>query len=153
MIVRPAVTKDMDAIYLMGIDVWGEGQTEEEYLADCRNSIKYKLGEWHCLTEDGVIVSSLITYQNQFGLADRYVGMGSIATYPDHRRKGYAGCLIQNCIDRCTEEKCLGLLLFSDVESSYYERFGFTAAESEMIDPPMFLSLNGGRLPELPRYF
>lgn len=153
MIVRPAVTEDMDAIYLMGFDVWGEEQTEEEYLAGCRDSKKYKLGEWRCLTVDGIVVSSLITYKNQFDLVDRYVGIGSIATHPDYRRHGHASYLIQNCINSCLKENSLGLLMFSDVEPAFYEKFGFTVVESDKGCALMFLSLNGGRLPEPPKYF
>lgn len=151
--VRPADTEDMDTIYLMGFDVWGEGQSEAEYLAGCRGSKKYMLGEWYCLTEDGVVLSSLITYKNQFGLADQYGGIGSIATHPNHRKNGYAGTLIQNCIESHNKEKYLGLLLFSDIGAAYYEKFGFTVVKREEESALMCLSLNGGGLPELPRYF
>ena len=44
MIVRLAEKSDMNSVYMMGFDVWSEGETEKEYLDGCEDSLKYANG-------------------------------------------------------------------------------------------------------------
>lgn len=67
--VRKAELHELDAIYTMGFDVWGDGLTLDDYLAGCRNSEKYLSGTWYVLVEKDRVVSSLIVYRDMFGLA------------------------------------------------------------------------------------
>ncbi|MBI3016721.1 MAG: GNAT family N-acetyltransferase, partial [Deltaproteobacteria bacterium] len=91
-LVRKAKPKDLDSIYLMGIDVWSDGNTKAEYLFECRNSPKYKKGEWFVLVDSqDNPVSSLITYT----LTEKTIGIGSIATPQSLRKRGYASELIR----------------------------------------------------------
>jgi hypothetical protein len=45
---RRANIHEMDTIYMMGFDVWTEGQDGEAYLNDCRSSPKYARGTGMC---------------------------------------------------------------------------------------------------------
>jgi|SRR3989338_3996726 len=58
--IRKAAPKDLDSIYLMGIDVWSDGSTEQEYLSECRSYPKYKKGG--C-----VIQNTLSKFYEKFG--------------------------------------------------------------------------------------
>lgn len=149
-IVRSANVVDMEAIYLMGFDQWGAGQSTEDYLSGCHSSVKYQLGDWYCLQSDGGLMSSLIVYSNQFGLTKGYRGIGSVATHADFRRKGYAETLIKTCIARIANENCQGVFLFSDIQAEYYERFGFAFVTSVDESALMFLALMAVLYPRCP---
>lgn len=125
---RKALSDEMNQIYLMGFDVWSDGASEKDYLADCSSSIKYKRGEWYVLTEDDKILSSLIIYD--FG--DEKFGIGSIATSPYDRKKGYASELIKHIIHKIESgsKNCI-LFLYSDIQPEFYEKFGFTRLKPE----------------------
>ena len=87
---RQAAQDDLDAVYMMGFDVWADGNSAAKYLEGCRASPKYKAGTWYVLEQKNVLVSSLIVYR----LGPARFGIGSIAT-PNHLRKmGYASDLI-----------------------------------------------------------
>lgn len=59
---RPAIPADMDRIYMMGFDAWGEGSNQDDYLSGCRSSPKYAQGKWFVLEHDQELLSSLIVY-------------------------------------------------------------------------------------------
>lgn len=48
---RKATSKDMNIVYMMGYDVWGNNMSPKEYLVMCQGSSKYKLGQWYVLEE------------------------------------------------------------------------------------------------------
>lgn len=120
--VRKALPEEYDDIFRMGFDAWGEGQSLEVYLAGCRQSPKYQRGCWYVLADDeDRICSSLIRY----ALAPGVCGIGSIATPPRLRNKGYASELISDALKLFESEGFKVAFLFSDIESRFYERFGF----------------------------
>ena len=122
---RKAKENDLDSIYLMGEDVWGEGLPTHQYLDSCRSSKKYARGQWYILeNENGVLLSSLITY----ALAPQIMGMGSIATHLNLRKQGYASQLILQVIDsfKLTDES-IHWFLYADISPQFYEKFGFQA--------------------------
>ena len=122
--IRKALPKDMDGVFLMGKDAWGKGEKDSEYLASCRNSSKYKEGEWFLLEdEERGAVSSLIVY----GLSKDTAGIGSIATTPEKRGNGCAAKLIGNVVEALDRGGMRVVFLFSDIAPRYYERFGFAA--------------------------
>ena len=127
--IRKAAPKDLDSIYLMGIDVWSDGSTEQEYLSECRSSPKYKKGEWFALVDSqDNPVSSLITYT----LTENAIGIGSIATPKSLRKQGYASELIRGVISHYeSKEQTRIFFLFSDIESKFYEKFGFVSLPVE----------------------
>lgn len=97
--IRKATSEDMKDVYQMSYDAWGGELSEEDYVKSCYDSEKYKLGTWFCLEENTEVISSLIIYSNCLGLSDKYAGLGSIATKPSYRNKGYARELINSCFD------------------------------------------------------
>ena len=123
---RPAVTADMDAVYMMGFDAFAEGLAVEVYLAGCRAAPKYRLGRWFVLEVEGQVVSSLICYEGQFGLAARAVGLGSVATAVTARRRGHASALIAAVV---AEHRKRGdvdaFFLHSDIDPEMYRKLGF----------------------------
>lgn len=44
-----ALKENMDAVYMMGFDVWSDGTAMDVYLQECRSSEKYKKGTWYVL--------------------------------------------------------------------------------------------------------
>ena len=124
---RKATTSELDSIYTMGFDVWGDGLPFQEYLSHCRQSKKYQSGDWYVLTEQETVVSSLIVYQDMFSLKEDYFGIGSVAISPTHRQKGYASKLINLVKAKLFEEQnCKALYLHSDIHHEFYKKLGFT---------------------------
>jgi len=152
-IIRPARPTDMDSIYLMGIDVWGDDSSEERYLNECRTSTKYQKGQWYCLECNSCLISSLVVYRNHFRIQERYAGIGSISTEPHHRGNGFASRLINNRIENLTSEGCAGIYLHSETDSRIYERIGFRKLQSSEDSTLMFLGIHDSEQAVLPAYF
>jgi N-acetylglutamate synthase-like GNAT family acetyltransferase len=113
---------EMRDVYAMGFESWSEGQNIHDYINECESSEKYKRGQWHVLTQNNLPISSLITYD----LGHNTVGIGSIATSPTERKKGYAEILIQQILNQYNAEKSMHyFLLYTEIGTAYYERFGF----------------------------
>ena len=126
--IRSAQKTEMIEIYMMGFDVWSESITEDEYLQSCRESKKYSQGSWKVLEKDGALVSSLITYK----LKSDWIGIGSIATPTKLRCRGFSAELITGIIDNLKSLSTVStIFLFSDINPSYYHRFGFCALEDK----------------------
>ncbi|MEL0608835.1 GNAT family N-acetyltransferase [Vibrio echinoideorum] len=123
---RKAELHELDTIYTMGFDVWGDGLSFDDYLTACRNSEKYLSGTWYVLVAKDSVVSSLIVYRDMFGLAKGCCGIGSVATPQKLRHKGYASELI-NLIrtELFTRHNCKALYLHSDIEHQFYNKLGF----------------------------
>lgn len=126
--IRTASASELDAVYRMGFDVWGEGLTLDAYLAGCRASPKYAAGTWWVSTgADGVPLSSLLAHEIALPSGPAAVGLGSIATPPEQRGRGHASRLIAEVIRRREESGAEVFFLFSDIDPAFYERFGFQA--------------------------
>ncbi len=69
---RAASISEINQVFMMGFDVWGGNCSEHEYLELCRNSQKYEQGTWYVLSRENELVSSLIEYQNCWGLDAGY---------------------------------------------------------------------------------
>lgn len=126
---RTAAASDLEAIYRMGYDAWGEGRGLDDYLAACRASRKYASGSWWVhAREDGRLESSLLAHEIPLPFGAPAVGLGSISVPPELRGQDHASRLIRDVIRR--QEETAGtevFFLFSDISPAFYERFGFKA--------------------------
>lgn len=129
MTIRPADSSELDAVYRMGYDVWGEGLGLDAYLAGCRASPKYASGTWWILEGgDGVLLSSLLAHEIPLPSGPPAVGLGSIAAPPELRGRGHASRLISAFLRARAESHGTEVFfLFSDIAPAFYERFGFAA--------------------------
>ena len=124
--VRLAHAEDMQQVHLMGYDVWSDGRPIDRYSFECEQSEKYKLGTWYVLASKDRLLSSLVIYQGSFDLPDASFGLGSIATEPAVRGKGYARFLLEEIMEQLrTHDPSCSLYLFSDIAPRYYEQSGF----------------------------
>lgn len=120
--VRLAHASEMDDIYMMGYDAWGEGESRSDYLNTCSSSRKYARGRWYVLADSqGRLASSLIAYK----LAPDLFGLGSIATSPALRRQGLAARLIDGVLLAMKREGARAVFLYSDIDHQYYAKLGF----------------------------
>jgi len=131
MLIRKVKTEELDSVYLMGYDVWGEGLSHNDYLVECRNSSKYKLGCWYVLAVNDKPVASLVVYSGQFGLTEHCYGIGSVATDYEMRGKGYASYLVQSVTHKLlNEEKARAVFLHSDISTDFYVKLGYQCIQS-----------------------
>ena len=98
------------------------------------------------------ILSSLIVYQGVFGLEDGSCGLGSVATPPELRGKGYASKLINMIKNELLQnQNNTALFLHSDIDKTFYRRLGFTVTEGSDC---MYITSDGRAFKgTLPRYF
>ena len=118
--IRRPSPAEMDAVYLMGFDAWGNGDTRKEFLAACRHLPHYRSGTWHVLEKNGVLMSSLLLHR--FPLA---ASIDAVATVPDHRGEGYASTLVETIVDEVEAEGVTRVFLFAQGHSSLYRRMRF----------------------------
>jgi N-acetylglutamate synthase-like GNAT family acetyltransferase len=125
--VREPEPNEFDEIYLMGFDTWGDGAKLADYLECCRNSPKYRHGQWFVLERNGDLVSSLLVHS--FG--DDVFGIGSIATNPAQRNSGFASVLIERVLEYLQKHRGSRVTyLYSDINPKFYEGFGFVCLPS-----------------------
>ena len=133
MIIRSAKPSDMPSVHLMAHDTWGGNRTTAEHVAYCLSSPKYAKGRWFVLEHEGEVKSALICYRNTFGLPENAIGIGSVATTPSQRRKGFASNLMQVVIAKYSEDEGVkAFFLYSDVSTAIYERLGFIVLPKEL---------------------
>jgi ribosomal protein S18 acetylase RimI-like enzyme len=121
--VRAAKASELDAVYRMGYDAWGDSRPLADYLRDCAASPKYRRGVWHVLDGGTRLLSALIVYELGPGAA----GIGSLATPPEERRRGRASALIAGVLKLLDARGVGAVYLYSDIAPRFYERFGFRA--------------------------
>ncbi|EGQ9206979.1 MULTISPECIES: GNAT family N-acetyltransferase [Vibrio] len=127
---RKAKPHELDAIYSMGFDVWGDDLAYEEYLVGCHHSKKYQAGTWYVLIDNEQILSSLIVYKNMFGLKEDCAGIGSVATPNSLRGRGYASNLVNLVkIELFSNHNCKTVFLHSDINHKFYSRLGFVSVK------------------------
>ena len=129
--IRTACRHELDTIYLMGFDVWGEGLSRDEYLAGCQSSKKYQSGVWYVLVVDEKPVSSLIVYSDLFGLGQGCFGIGSLATDPAMRGKGVGSQLLRGVTEKLLNApEAIATFLHADIDHHYYEKLGYQRIQS-----------------------
>lgn len=120
--VRKARVGELERIYRMGFDAWAEGSPEPTYLETCRTSPKYAQGSWYVLADGAQLFSSLIVH----ALDEHRIGIGSIATPPDLRNKGFASTLVRCVVAEIQRfHSDATLFLYSDIRPEFYEKLGF----------------------------
>ena len=124
-VLRGANHHDMDDIYLLGLDAWGDGDLAA-YMAGCRGSAKYQRGSWYVLEHDGQIVSAIICYSLPTIAQLTIIGLGSLATRPDQRQKGYASTLLNAIMAHYQRQQHTDVfMLFDETGGHFYQRAGF----------------------------
>lgn len=129
---RSATEEDLTKAFLMGQDAWGDNAPTAEYLEMCRNSIKYRSGNWSILTlPSGQPLSSVISYAFSDAALAPWIGIGSLATVINERSKGYALMCLSMLIESYElEHNVRNFMLFSDIKSGIYAAAGFQNARS-----------------------
>ena len=134
MIIRPETTADYDAIRKVNDEAFGD--TLEAKLVDAiRESDRFvpelslvavSEGQTH-----GHVISSYVDVEPG---ARRVLQVGPLAVLPSHQRRGIGSALMEETI-RIADARGEPLLLIEG-NPKYYERFGFTRADSVGIEPP-----------------
>jgi hypothetical protein len=60
----------------------------------------------------------------------RLLGIGAVFTPPELRRRGYAATMLRAAMDQYRDLGTHAAVLFSDIDTRYYQRLGFRALES-----------------------
>ncbi len=142
--IREGRQDEREAFFMMGYDTWGGGKSEEEYLASLRPVPRYAEATWFVLEVEGEKVAALALYKSGLSLPPGCWGVGSVATAPEQRRRGYAAVLMRHVVQLAETKGARGVYLFSGVGTEYYAQFGFApvdATQPEGEAPCMVLAL------------
>jgi len=123
--IRTPEAREMDAVFMMGFDAWGDRKSRKRYLDGCRNSPHYRQGDWYVLASGADAVSSLITYRDLFRLPPGCHGIGSVATTPALRGQGHGSSLVRSVAGSLEAGGSRGVFLFSEVGERFYRKLGF----------------------------
>jgi predicted GNAT family acetyltransferase len=121
--------EDMRTVLAFGYDTWKHDKTFDQYCAD-KDSDRNHLRGTRYLLEDisGQPVSAL----NVLRFRESLIGLASVATSPEQRRKGYASLLLRAVMElHRFAQPDTRFLLFSEVKPSIYERHGFCVLPPE----------------------
>lgn len=130
MYARKATVDELELIYMMGFDIWGDGASMADYLDSCRLSKKYQSGTWYVFILHGNPVSSLLVYSNHFGLKEGCFGIGSVLTSPKFRRQGHGTKLVSLVKENLLSvHHAKAIYLHSDIDRGYYAKLGFTSVQ------------------------
>ena len=150
---RLARDSDMESVYALGYDVWGEGMEFDQYLLLCKSSAKYKKGTWVVFSEgtESLPIVALICYR-LIGLFDiTVIGIGSVATNSSDRNQSFATEALKLVLDVFDEQYVSQLLvLFPDSKTSVYSNVGFefpplTGAASRKTCPMYYRTKQGNQ--------
>jgi GNAT superfamily N-acetyltransferase len=115
----------------MSHELWSGGSTLEERVARLESYSRDYPGMLRSvglISASGEVLTSSKLYSCQImmdGAPLSLVGIGAVFTDPDQRRKGLAAQMIELCLAEAQQSGLRGALLWSDIGSEYYERFGF----------------------------
>lgn len=126
------------AAYFRGIQpIWGGGLEEGRFqlfqrrLADSPEAAgRYRLLGWF---EKGRLVSAMKAYDLRGaseGRELRLLGIGAVFTPPELRRRGHAAAMLRAAMESYRELGAHAAVLFSDIDTRYYQRLGFRGLES-----------------------
>ena len=96
-------------------------------MGNCQvNTISIQSGVWYVLVVDEKPVSSLIVYSDLFGLGQGCFGIGSLATDPAMRGKGFGSQLLCGVTEMLLNApNTVATFLHADIGHHYYERLGY----------------------------
>jgi len=124
--------QDLLPVFRETFKIWSPGLSKSDYLAYQRKQAAHPWSRRHIrhltLHSNGKIVSSLKLSNIELqvrGVNYRLGGIGAVYTQLAHRNQGYASELMELSLQLAKDEGYKGLLLFSDIDCSFYERFGF----------------------------
>lgn len=129
MIFRQAAKEEIPSLFEEGYQEWSKNRTFAQYCLD--NSKDDIIGTRYVIEENGRIVSSAVLLRLKSRLGKDVYGLGSILTSRRHRGKGYGIELIKKCMNLIPPENSI-LFLYSDINPSYYEKFGFQSLPDEL---------------------
>jgi GNAT superfamily N-acetyltransferase len=119
-----------------GHDTWGEGEDVETFVRRYDDNPNHLRGTRYLLesidandssdsndSSGGEILCNLNTLRFRRGL----VGIASVSTAPEHRKRGWASLLIRAVMEllRSQEDRRIDFLLFSEVDPGIYRKLGF----------------------------
>lgn len=112
--------------------IWGDGLELEARIQNLFQLLNFKNGEYlhfaGLVNESNEIVCSCKMYTLFLKCGSQILkthGFGAVFTPEQYRKKGYAGQMIKTALDEAKQKGYQASLLFSDIGTSYYQKFGY----------------------------
>lgn len=123
MMLREAWPEERPLLYEWGHREWPKNRTLAQYIEDNQKEEAYGT-RFVLVADDGEVAASLMLLK----LRPYLYGLGSIVVAPAARGRGVGTQLLTECLQMHKEA---AFMLYSEIGTSYYERFGFTALPDE----------------------
>lgn len=140
--------RDIQNILRQTFEIWSPGLTRDKYLEFIWLQMQHpwtRSNYQHLMLRDKerskTALASMKYYNINMasrGRTYKFAGFGAIYSRKDVRGQGYGSRLIDLCIDKAHGDGCQGIMLFCDIDPSYYTRFGFV----DMSNEKFFLALS-----------
>lgn len=127
--VRIATKSDDAAILPFGLDAWGEGRSEREFIESYQQDENHLRGTRYLFElPDGEIVANV----NTLRFSEGAIGLASLSVKPQQRRRGYGSMLVRAVMELFRlENPDFRFMLYSEVGVGMYERLGFLPLPDE----------------------
>lgn len=132
MAIEQADWKDILEILRETCRIWSVGLPKDLFYDSVLRQMTHPWGRrnyrYMVYRENGKIVSSLKLYQLHFssrGQCYKFAGIGALYTQESCRSRGYASDLLKEIIRIAATKQLDGIILFSDIDPSFYKSFGF----------------------------
>ena len=115
--------EDTNEVLMFAYDAWGENKTPEDFIKSYDQSKNHLRGSRYVLRNKN---KKLVAGLNILRFARDLAGIASVATDPDHRKKGYCHLLLKGVLALLEDNDGITrLLLFSEPDPKFYEAVGF----------------------------
>lgn len=116
--------EDERELLLFGYDAWKrDGENQSDFVDGYQSCPNHLRGRRYVLRHPN---QGIVAGVNTLRFARNLGGIASLATHPEHRRQGYAKMLMMSVMSILEDYEGVNrLLLFSEIDTSYFERLGF----------------------------
>ena len=116
-------------------EIWNEGLSRSAYGQWNRAQLltpwaRHRLQRFAAIDEQETVLATAKQYRFDVRIGGRegwMCGIGAVFTPADQRGQGHASRLIEQLLSRAQREGALLASLFSEIDTAFYERLGFTA--------------------------
>lgn len=125
-IIKPydIITPDIKAYHKLLLTCESDDFFVPEYmtfLADVSRRQQRQLCDIYGILSDGTLASCAMTVS----YTDFSTILGAVATHPEHRKHGYAGCIVKSLAENCKNRGSVYIYTTIERNSRFYESLGF----------------------------
>lgn len=128
MLFREIAPNEFEYVYQMGYKEWSKGRTVGQYVKENQKEEDYGI-RYVYVDQTNKIIGSMIILLLKIKIFDQelsFYGLGSIVIDQDYRGIGFGKEMLNACLSHIDKQnKQPIVILYSDIDPSFYRPFGF----------------------------